>query len=148
MNKKEDNRDLQNIRFNRIMVIDDNKIDLFISQKIMEAVNFSKEILLKETIVSALDFLSNDCKTKKELPDFIFLDLFMPGQTGHDFLEAYAKKSKMIRDKCKVIILSVLIHEDEVQRLLKNKDVYTLLRKPLTIESLNALKELNSKTCE
>jgi CheY-like chemotaxis protein len=86
--------------------------------------------------------LSNECKRKEELPDFIFLDLFMPIQSGYDFLEAYSKKSKAIKSKCKIIVLSILINEDDIQELLRNPDVYTLLQKPLTEESLNALKEI------
>ncbi len=143
-NRSEDKRDIQNIRFNKVLVIDDNRIDQFICQKILEIASFTKEIILKNTAVDALEFLSDECKTRDDLPDFIFLDLFMPTQTGHDFLQEYAKKSKMIRDKCKVVILSILIYEDEVQRLLRNPNVYMLLRKPLTLESLSALKELNS----
>lgn len=144
MIKKEDQRNLKDIRFNKVMIIDDNKIDLFICQRMLEIASFTKEVVYKATSAEALFFLTNECKTKDDLPDFIFLDLFMPRETGHDFLEAYSKKSKMIRDKCKVVILSVLIYESEIQRLLRNRDVYMLLRKPLTLESLSALKELNS----
>jgi CheY-like chemotaxis protein len=143
INRKADKPDINNIRFNKVLVIDDNPIDIFIFQKILEIASFTKEVIIKTTAASALEFLSQ-CKTKDDLPDFIFLDLFMPTQTGHDFLRVYAKKSRMIRNKCKVVILSILIYEGEVQNLLKNPNVYMLLRKPLTLESLNALKELNS----
>lgn len=134
--------DKNGIKFNCAMIIDDNEIDIFVSKQMIELCDFSNKIIAKKNCAEALDFLS-ECKRTEELPDFIFLDLFMPLQNGYDFLESYSKKSKMIKNKCKIIVLSVLLNEDAIQELLKNPNVYTLLQKPLTEESLSALKEIH-----
>lgn len=132
---------MQKIR--NVLLIDDNETDLFISEKLMEQYGFSNKICKKRSCAEALDYLTNECSNKENLPDYIFVDLFMPAEDGYFFLDAYSKMSKLIKKKCKVIILSILINEEEAQKLLKNKDVYTLLQKPLTKESLDALKELH-----
>lgn len=132
------------MQFNRVMIIDDDEIDLFIIGKMIKQCNFSDEIIAKNNCKEALNFLSKECKNSMNLPDFIFCDLFMPLQNGHDFLEEFSKKSKVVKSKCKVIIVSVIINEEVIQKLLKNDYVYTFLQKPLTVKALNALAQLNS----
>lgn len=129
------------MQFNRVMIIDDNDIDIFICKKMIEYYNFANEIIIKKSCAKALDFLLT-CNSTEDWPDLIFLDLFMPVQNGYDFLEAYSKKSNAIKNKCKIIILSVLINEKVVQELCKNNNVYKFFPKPINKDSINTLKEL------
>lgn len=129
---------------NKVLLIDDNEIDLFLCKKLMELYEFSNQVVVKKSCKEALNYMSQVSDNIEELPDFIFLDLFMPVQNGYDFLKIYSEKSLAIKSKCKVIVLSVIINEDEVQKLAKNKDVYTLLQKPLSKEALSGLTELHS----
>lgn len=135
------NTDISKIK--NVLIIDDDHMHLFLSQRIMEQCEFSENIHTSKSCAEALKYLTTECTSIDDFPDFIFLDLFMPIQNGHDFIDAYIKKSKIKKNKCKLIILSVLINEDEIQQLSRNQDVYTLLQKPLTKESLSALTELN-----
>lgn len=135
------NTDSQKIK--NVLIIDDDQMHLFLSQRIIEQCGFSDNIHTSKSCAEALKYLTTECTSIDDFPDFIFLDLFMPLQNGYDFIDAYIKKPKTIKNKCKLIILSVLINEDEIQKLSRNQDVYTLLQKPLTKESLSALTELH-----
>lgn len=121
------------------MIIDDNEIDLFIGKKVVELYGFANDVINKNNCKDALNYLSKECNSKQELPDFIFCDWFMPIQNGQNFLEEFAKKPEKIINQCKVIILSTLIDEKEIQELIKKKHVYAFLQKPLSENSLKAI---------
>lgn len=128
----------------KVLIIDDCEIDRYVIKKLMERNNFSKDIITASSCKEGLQYLSKECVLAENLPDFIFLDLFMPVETGYDFLKIYSKRSQILKKKCRLVILSVLINEENAQVLLNNPDVYTLLQKPINEESINALKELYS----
>ena len=131
-------------KYKCILLIDDKEVDTFIAKRTMELHHFSDNIIIKQSCTEALKFLSEKFKNQNDFPDFIFLDLFMPVQSGYDFLDAYSKIPKRKKGKCKLIVLSVQINEDKVQNFLKNQDIYTLLQKPLTKGALNALTDLQN----
>lgn len=135
-------------KIKNVLIVDDDQMHLFLSQSIIEHCGFSDNIHTSKSCAEALKYLTTECTSIDDFPDFIFLDLLMPIQNGYDFIDAYIKKPKTIKNKCKLVILSVLINEDEVQQLSKTQDVYTLLQKPLTKESLCALTELHQMSAK
>ena len=66
-------------RFDIAMLIDDNELDNFINQKIIESSFFAKNIYVNTSGNSALEFLKNlQVNTElidKLIPDVIFIDI-------------------------------------------------------------------------
>ena len=71
---------VQTGRYDKVMLIDDNSIDLFINKSLLETSGFSTKIQTYESAQEAIVQLSI-CPID-ELPNVIFLDIMMPGMDG------------------------------------------------------------------
>lgn len=126
-------------KFERVLLIDDNDIDNFINERMISTSNFSKQVTVKNSAESALDYLRKNADSKEMLPQVIFLDLNMPVMDGFGFLEEYAKLSESIRSFCKVIVLSSSISPEDINRSSTNPYVVKYLNKPLSEKYLEAV---------
>lgn len=127
-------------RFTTVMLIDDNEMDNFINQKIIEANSFAEKIYTNTNGLSALEFLKN-LYVKKEvldkmIPEVIFVDLNMPILNGFQFIEKfYELPSPFVQNSRIVILTSSLNAADrEIAHRLNPEIVF--LNKPLTGDSL------------
>lgn len=125
------------------MLIDDNEMDNFINQKIIEANSFATEIYTNTNGLSALEFLNN-LAVKKEtlnemLPDVIFVDLNMPLINGFQFIEKFYEMPDEFTSRSQIVILTSSLNEGdrEIARRLNPRIVF--LNKPLTAEALSSL---------
>lgn len=123
-------------KYKTAMLIDDNEIDNFINQKMIESTNFAERIYVNTNGKSALEFMEN-LKKNKELdedliPEIIFLDLNMPIMDGFQFLQEFEKLGKPITGKPRIVILTTSINPADRIFLTKNKYVLKFINKPLT----------------
>ena len=116
-----------------VMLIDDSKVDNFINTKVFELSKRTQAIQVFDNAQKALLFL----QTTEKVPNFIFLDIYMPYMDGFDFLEEFEKLPSTVKDTAKVMLLSSSFDTLEAERLKKYSWVYGYLVKPLTHESLN-----------
>ena len=116
-----------------VMLVDDSKVDNFINSKILEMSEKAENILVFDDAAVALEFL----RKEQNLPDVIFLDIYMPSMNGFDFLEEFNTLSESIKEKTKIILLSSAFETLELERLKKYHWVSGYIVKPLTYESLN-----------
>ncbi len=123
------------------LLIDDDEIDTFINQKMLEITNFAKHIVVKNKASQAIEFLQANSTEPEFLPEYIFLDLNMPGMDGFEFLDEFEKLPPSCHDKTKIIILSVTEDSDALKRALGNKHVFKQVNKPLMKQSLTDLLE-------
>ena len=123
------------------LLIDDDEIDTFINQKMLEITNFAKHIVVKNKASQAIEFLQANCTEPEFLPEYIFLDLNMPEMDGFEFLDEFEKLPPLCHDKTKIIILSVSEDSDALKRALGNRHVFKQVNKPLMKQSLTDLLE-------
>ncbi|EDM36534.1 two-component response regulator [Pedobacter sp. BAL39] len=115
----------------KVMLIDDNEVDLKINSKIITLSNLFEDIIICHSGEEGLLYLKNHVDQQELLPDFILLDIQMPEMDGFEFLEFYKRLSNDITDKCLVAILSSTLDFGDIQRAEANPQVIRLLKKPL-----------------
>jgi CheY-like chemotaxis protein len=117
--------------FKRILVIDDNPTDRYIAKRMAEKYHFAEEIILQESALEALEYIQSLEKVPHLLPQFIFLDINMPGMNGYEFLDEYAKFSETIKSNCIIMMITTSIHPDDLKRAQDSPSVIRFLNKPL-----------------
>ena len=126
---------MSTLELGSVMLVDDSRIDNFINCKVLELNASTTSVSVFDEAIKALDYL----KKNVNMPDLIFLDIYMPTMTGFDFLEEFQNLSNQIKEKCKVVLLSSGFDNIELQKLQKYTCISGIIVKPLTYESLQAL---------
>src|ERR1700722_9014419 len=117
--------------YHKVLVVDDNDVDLFVAQFVLEKNNFSEKVVCVPSAREALDHLTSFKDNIEELPEFIFLDINMPIMSGFDFLEEYEKLSDDIKKHCIIMMLTTSLNEGDRQKAAANAYVCSFLNKPL-----------------
>ncbi len=126
-----------------VMLVDDNDTDNFISKRIIEITKFSKRVEVKNSGKSALDYLRENQNNNDNLPNIIFLDINMPIVDGFVFLYEFDKFNELVKNKCKIIILSSSDNKRDIDKIVNNNHVIKFITKPLTESALDEIR-LNS----
>ena len=111
------------------MLVDDNDTDNFISKRIIEITQFARRVEVKNSGKSALDYLRQNQDAEEELPNLIFLDINMPIVDGFVFLYEFEKFNDLIKDKCKVVILSSSDNKRDIDKIVNNNHVIKFITK-------------------
>ncbi|NMM49545.1 response regulator [Flammeovirgaceae bacterium KN852] len=124
------------------MLVDDNDTDNFISKRIIEITGFAKNVEIKNSGKSALEYIEQNKDNPEKLPNIIFLDINMPIVDGFVFLYEFEKFAGIVKDKCKVIILSSSDNKRDIDKIVNNDHVIKFITKPLTENALQEIKEM------
>ncbi|MBO9584512.1 MAG: response regulator [Flavobacterium sp.] len=125
--------------YRKILVVDDNPTDRFIAKKMIEKCNFAQEVILTESAYQALEHLKELEDEPNSLPEFIFLDINMPGMNGYEFLEQYSKFSDAVKSKSKILMLTTSLHPDDIKRAESNPLVARFINKPISKDKLEMI---------
>lgn len=120
------------------MVVDDNAIDRYIAQLSIEKIGFASEVVLNDSALSALDYLTLEANSDK-LPQLIFLDINMPEMNGFEFLDAYSCLPTLVQNGCTIIMLSSSLDPADLSKAGENKHVAKFVNKPLMKNVLQQL---------
>ena len=127
--------------FKSVLLIDDSEIDVLVNRRLIELTSFASNVTVTTTGEEAIKFLREECGSSEASPDWIFLDVHLPGISGLDFIEEFKTLPGFIILKSKIIILSVYLKQEQLQKVFENNFVAGQLEKPLTQQALNALAE-------
>ena len=123
------------------MVIDDSPIDRLLVEKMVRKAEFAEEVISFESAKTALNYFTDNADVENSIPDILFLDINMPEMNGFDFLDACKSLPEPVKSKCRIIMLSSSLHNEDKSRALGHPYVEGFLNKPLTFEVLEALKK-------
>ena len=127
--------------FDRVLLIDDSEIDVLVNRRLIELTRFAANVTVTCTGEEAMHFLREECGKAEHAPDWIFLDMHLPGMSGYDVIEEFKTLPSYITDKSKIIILSVFQKQERLQKVFENNFVAGQLEKPLTQQALKDLAE-------
>ena len=129
----------------KILCVDDDPITLMLCKKVVERVEFAKEIITAKNGEEAIQYFDNLFEERKVndsivYPELVLLDLNMPVMDGWEFLESYMrKKYDSVFVSTRFIVLSSSIDPYDINRS-KTYPVIGFLSKPITKEMLENLK--------
>jgi CheY-like chemotaxis protein len=130
-------------KYKYAMLLDDNELDNFINQKIIEANHFASKIYINTGSKSALEFLNNlsisSTNTLNIFPEIIFVDLNMPMMDGFQFIENLKLKLPEKLKNLKLVILTSSVNPEDKKKASDIAMDITFLNKPLTQEMLDKL---------
>jgi len=124
-----------------LLLIDDSDIDNMVNRKMVEKSQFAENITIRKSARAGLEYLNDILSTNSALlPELIFLDIRMPDMDGFGFLESFQHLNPVIRQHCKIAMLSSSIDADDYRRAIENPFVVRFVNKPLTVKALQEIK--------
>lgn len=120
----------------RVILIDDNEIDLLLHEKLIGFQQISRTVLSFANANKALEFLSSNITLPKIPPTVILLDIQMPEMDGFEFLQAFDAYPHKIKSQCHIVMVSSSLDYSDITRTNANPMVIKLLRKPLLLKDL------------
>ena len=120
------------------IVIDDSELDCFVIQKVIEHTDNSLGIKTYQNAQQALEAIGSHGENNTQ-PAIILLDLQMPDMNGFEFVEAFEKFPPEVKNKYRIVILSIISSERDhidLRRKFASDKVDSVIEKPLTTEKL------------
>lgn len=124
----------------KLLVIDDDDINIFIIKKIVEKTGFKVDMIAKTNGQLAIDYLKQNLNSGERLPHLVLIDINMPVLNGWEFLDAYDLLN--VTQKIDMYMLSSSVYENDIEKAKTYKIVKGFISKPLSIERLTELFKL------
>ncbi|MEN3323279.1 response regulator [Mariniflexile soesokkakense] len=130
-----------------VMLVDDNKIDLFVSQKVIERYDSNIRVVHFKNTLLALEYLKISLH-KNNLnhftrPNMLFLDINMSKCTGFEFLERLGRLDFLETNNLKIYILSSSGNLKDINKVNMHPLCSGYINKPLTMSKLQGVIDIN-----
>jgi CheY-like chemotaxis protein len=130
-------------KYNTAVLIDDNNIDNFINEQMLTITSFSKQRFIATNGQLALNLIHNLTSSRETgeqiYPDILFVDINMPVMDGMQFIREFRKIDDDHLQRCKIVVLTSSIHEDDRERVRQIDPAIAFIHKPLTVALLKNL---------
>lgn len=121
----------------RLLVVDDDNINMFIVKKIIEKSGFEIDLVFKSNGLQALDYLKDLISTDKALPNLMLTDINMPLMDGWELIDNCLNLN--ILGQTNTYVLSSSVYEEDLEKIKMYPDLKGFISKPLSFEILGRL---------
>ncbi len=118
------------------IIVDDSELDCFIARKFIEHTDKNLKITSFQSAKLLLEQIRADADNKSMPLTIILLDLRMPIMNGFQFVAEFDKLPIDIKRKYRIHILSSSRNKNDIQRILTQHVVHSIVEKPLTREKI------------
>lgn len=125
----------------KVMLVDDNEIDLFIATEFIRKHGITEEIIVCRSSREGLSYLLET--PENQWPDLILLDVQMPLMTGFDFLDQFKTIQPDSLGGPAIVMVSSTLDFGDIAMAKANSAVLDILPKPLKVTDLITLLESN-----
>ncbi len=132
----------------KLVIIDDDPIHHKIVQFMLTKNELSKETTYVFDGKLVLDYLDENKDKITVLPDYIFLDLYMPNNSGWDFLNGFQKIYKTLKKEIQIHIVSSSIFHLDIERSKSYPFVTSYITKPLMKSAFDKINSTSLKVRE
>lgn len=122
----------------RILVIDDDPVESFITEQILRHVGFEYQLHKAIHGQDGVRALGEICQQTESCPDIILLDLYMPIMDGFTFLEKFPTHNLPGKEKTRLIVLTISHDRAGAERAM-SLGAHGVLNKPLQLEQLQEI---------
>jgi CheY-like chemotaxis protein len=126
-------------QFKKVMVIDDNEFDCYITSKLISNTNFASDVLEFNSAELALQYLVENQNDLTLLPELIFLDIYMPLLDGFDFINLFKLLPDEVINYCEICIVSTTVDDYYIHKAKIDESIRLFTSKPITVEFLKSL---------
>ncbi|MGZ3764852.1 MAG: response regulator [Mucilaginibacter sp.] len=124
----------------KLVIIDDDPIHHKIVQFMLTKNELAKETTYAFDGKLVLDYLEENRMKISALPDFIFLDLYMPNNSGWDFLNRFQEIYKTLKKEIQIYVVSSSIFQMDINRSKGYPFVTSYITKPLMKNVFDSIK--------
>ena len=128
-------------RLRRALLIDDNPADNYLHARVLRRADCVEEIQSCETVLEALEYLRTKEGDAFPQPELIVLDIYMPGMSGWDFLEAHEALPAEQRGNTVIAMVTGAPSPADATAAARYEGVVDYSEKPLTTDRLSELQE-------
>jgi CheY-like chemotaxis protein len=121
-----------------ILLVDDDKIFNFLSEKTISSLGLANEIHFASNGKEALDMLDQYRQGLLDKPDIIFLDLNMPIMNGYEFIEAFAAMDLPDKHLITIVILTSSADPRDLE-MAKELGIKYYFNKPLSKDEIKKM---------
>ncbi|MGV8880139.1 MAG: response regulator [Sphingobacteriaceae bacterium] len=123
----------------RFIVIDDNKLDCFIADKIIRYGGMFEDVKLFTEATVAIAFIETNNPPEIICKTIIILDIQMPIMNGFAFMEEFEKLPENLRLQYAVFMVSSSVNERDRDRVAEYPSIRLLMNKPFNKELLSKM---------
>ena len=130
-------------KFQRVMIIDDNEFDSYITSKLILNSNLSAYVLEYNSAEAALLYFEENQNNLEKLPQLIFLDIYMPLMDGFEFIQKFKELSSDINEYCKICMVSTTVSDYYIHKAKIDESIMLFTSKPITVEFIETISDRN-----
>lgn len=128
-------------KYKRVMIIDDNELDIYITNKLVTNNYLAEQVLEYTSAEEALEYLIGNRDQPENLPNLIFLDIYMPRMDGFEFIDKINELDDVIKSHCTICVVSSTVSHYDIHKVKIEKGIPLFTSKPITKDFIASLIE-------